>query len=71
MQNDQDFICTFGTRASVSDHGTNWSCVTALFTPNWAVIAYPWLYDIASLLVWIIIDVMQSDANGMQKFHLI
>ena len=64
-------FCTFGTRASVSGHGTNWSCVTALFTPIWAVISYPLLYDIASLFIWIIIDVMPSDASGMPKFHLI
>ena len=64
-------FCTFGTRASVSGHGSNWSCVTVLFTPIWAVIAYPLQYDIASLLTWIITDIMPSDASGMQKFYRI
>ena len=64
-------LCTFAIHASVSGHGTNWSCAVALFTPIWAAIAYLLLYDIAPLLVWIIIDIMQLDASGMQKLHLI
>ena len=59
-------LCTFGTHASVSGHGTNWSCVTALFTPIWALIAYPLQYNIVSVLTCIIIDITPSDASGMQ-----